>query len=62
LPTYYTLYALNIPFRAKKNKIDMTAPAGKVIIQDRKILLITLKFSDARPLAIPTPRTAPTRT
>jgi hypothetical protein len=46
----------------KKNKIDIIAPAGNVINQDRNILLTTLRFNDATPLAIPTPRTAPTST
>ena len=51
-----------MPFNVKKNKIDIIAPAGSVIIQERKIRLITLKLSEARPLAMPTPRTAPTST
>ena len=37
------------------------APAGKVITQEIKIVLITLRFIAAIPLAKPTPRTAPTR-
>ena len=47
---------------AKKNKIDIKAPAGNVIIQERKILLMTRILREAKPLAIPTPKTAPTKT
>ena len=47
---------------AKKNKIDIKAPAGNVMIQERKNLLTTRILREAKPLAIPTPKTAPTKT
>ena len=48
--------------RAKKNNIDMSAPAGKVTIHDKNILLITRVSNAAIPRARPTPNTAPTNT
>ena len=47
---------------AKKNKIDIKAPAGNVMTQERKILLMTRILREAKPLAMPTPNTAPTKT
>ncbi len=55
-------YAPKAPFSAKKNKIDIKPPAGKVIIHDKNILLITRVSKAAIPLARPTPNTAPTNT
>ena len=44
----------------KKNRIDRAAPTGRVTIQDKIILPTTLKSIADKPLANPTPRTAPT--
>ena len=40
--------------------IARPAPAGRVIIQDMKMVLTTRRFKAAIPRAIPTPSTAPT--
>jgi len=44
----------------KKKKIDNSAPAGIVTIQDRKIRPTTRKSMAEKPRAMPTPSTAPT--
>ena len=45
----------------KKNMIESAAPAGNVTTHDTKIVPITRIFNAARPLASPTPSTAPTK-
>ena len=50
-----------MPFRVKKNNIESPAPTGRVITQEITILPTTLRSIADRPLAKPTPKTAPTK-
>ena len=50
-----------MPFKVKKNKIERPAPTGKVTTQDITILPTTPRSIAERPLARPTPKTAPTK-
>ena len=50
-----------IPFRVKKKSIAIMAPAGRVTSQERIMLPTTRRSRAPMPLAMPTPRTAPTR-